>query len=115
MNVERRFLAAVEYRLIRLEQTVDLPLVIGSAPGVQLAIADGGRERRRGPLVERIGRLDVVVAVDQKRGLPRYRRAFGPHHRVSRSLENLDDRAAQTPEVIPQPLRGPPTIRGVSG
>ena len=62
----RRF--GVERRLVGLEQAEDLALVVGGAARVEPAVAHGGLERRPDPLVERVGRLDVVVAVDQQGG-----------------------------------------------
>jgi len=47
------------------------------------------------PFHERIGRLNGVMAIDQERGFPWHWRAFGPHHRVSRSFKDLHHRAAQ--------------------
>ena len=44
---------------------VDLALVVGGATGVQAAVAHGRLERWGGPLLQRVGRLHVVVAVDE--------------------------------------------------
>jgi hypothetical protein len=43
---------------------VDLALVVGGAAGAQAAVAHGRLERRRRPLLQRVGGLHVVVAVD---------------------------------------------------
>src|SRR5215217_1304707 len=48
---------------------VDLALVVGGAAGVQVAVAHGRLERRGGPLLQRVGRLHVVVAVHGDRRL----------------------------------------------
>ena len=52
---------------------VDLALVVGGAAGVQAAVAHGRLERWGGPLLQRVGRLHVVVAVhgDRRRLGPR--------------------------------------------
>ncbi len=42
-----------------------LPLVVAGAAGVDALVLVPGLERRTDPLVERIGGLHVVVAVDQ--------------------------------------------------
>ena len=47
-----------------------LALVVGAAAAVQAAVADLGLERRAGPGVQRVGRLHVVVAVDEHGGGP---------------------------------------------
>ncbi len=44
-----------------------LAFVVGRAAGVDVAVADGRLERRADPLVERLGRLHVVVAVRRAR------------------------------------------------
>src|SRR5439155_15357391 len=51
----------------RLQQAEDLPLVVGGATRVELAVAQRRLERRRRPLGEWIRRLHVVVPVDQER------------------------------------------------
>ena len=52
---------------------VDLALVVGGAAGVQAAVANGRLERWGRPLLQRVGRLHVVVAVhgDRRRLGPR--------------------------------------------
>jgi hypothetical protein len=49
----------------RLEVAEHLSLVVTGPPAEHPAGPHGGLERRRVPLVERVDRLDVVVAVDQ--------------------------------------------------
>ncbi len=49
----------------RFEEAHDLALVVGCATGIKLAVAHGGLEGRGGPLVQRVGRLHVVMAVKQ--------------------------------------------------
>ena len=44
-----------------------LPLVVAYAPPKKVFSADGRIERRRAPLVDRVGRLDVVMSVDEQR------------------------------------------------
>ena len=47
---------------------MDLALVVGRAASEHPVPDDDGLERRRGPQVERVDRLHVVVAVDEDRG-----------------------------------------------
>ena len=56
----------------RFDLVEGLALVVDGAPGQALAVDDHRFEGRRGPLVERIDRLHVVVAVDE------HRRRAGP-------------------------------------
>jgi hypothetical protein len=46
------------------EQNVSLSLIVGGSAREQILAADGGFKWRRGPLIQGIGRLDVVVAVE---------------------------------------------------
>ena len=81
------FTASTE--LHRLQVHPDLALVVDGTPGVEVAVADLRLERRRAPLVERIDRLDVVMAVDERsrqRGIDEALRVDG---RVSRGLDDL--------------------------
>ena len=55
--------------LDRLQPRDQIALVVGHAPAEEKAVALGRLEGRRGPLVQRIGRLDVVVVVDEQRAL----------------------------------------------
>ena len=47
---------------------MDLALVVGRAASEHPVANDDGLERRRGPQVERVDRLDVVMAVDEDGG-----------------------------------------------
>jgi hypothetical protein len=52
-------------------------------PRVEVAVAHLGLERRRPPLVERVDRLDIVVAVDEGRGQRRIHEPLGVDRRVA--------------------------------
>src|SRR4029077_7331561 len=51
------------------QMDMNLALVIGSATAEEIAVADGGFESGRGPQFERLGGLDVLVAVKKNGGL----------------------------------------------
>ena len=57
--------------LHRLDLDVDLALVVAGAAGIDVVAANFRLERRRLPFVQRIGRLHVVMAVEQDRRLAR--------------------------------------------
>ncbi len=99
MDVEGRLAGGIAERLIRPEKTEDLAFVVCRTAGVQLAVPNRRREGRCDPFVERIDRLNVVVAVDQQRRGPGDRRAFGPDHRLPVSLDEGRYRAAQAPKI----------------
>ena len=58
---------ALQPRLGGLEVHDELALVVAGAAGVDDVVLVARLERRPHPLVERIGRLHVVVAVDEHR------------------------------------------------
>ena len=71
-------------RLGGAEVHVQLALVVAGAARVHDVVLVPRLERRPDPLVERIGRLDVVVAVDQDGGLVRAgMEPVGGDHRVA--------------------------------
>ncbi len=55
----------------------DLAFVVRRAPGVDAAVAERGFEGRRDPLIKRIGRLDIVMAVDEDGAFRRIVRRAG--------------------------------------
>ena len=71
LDVHRQRAGRLEPGLGGLQVGEHLPLVVGGPPGVEVAVADGRLERRREPGLQRLGGLDVVVAVDQDRRLAR--------------------------------------------
>ena len=97
----------------RLDVDEHLPLVVGSAAAIETAVAQRRLERRRCPFVERLGRLDVVVAVDQKcRGA----RRMQPVRRDDRMASRASDPhvlQADHAQVVGQPRRASPQILGV--
>ncbi len=77
---------AGQQRFQRLHLRPHLALVVHRAAGVDVAVAFGGLEGRREPLVQRIGRLHVVVPINQHRGLARGVQPVGIDQRVARGL-----------------------------
>jgi hypothetical protein len=64
-----------------------LPLVVGRAAGVHIAVPLGGSEWRRDPLVERIGGLYVVVTVNEHDRRAGNGRRLRVDNRVTRGLD----------------------------
>ncbi len=103
----------VDRRLPRSKQVLDrlhrdhvVALVVCASTRVEDAVADVGFEWRRCPLVQRVGRLHVVVAVNREVGLA------GPAVPVrdddrQPALQNLDDLGLHphAGEAVAQPLR----------
>jgi len=82
-----------------LKVAPDLSFVIDSAAGEDgveavFIFADGGFERGRGPLVEGLGGLDIVVAVNQDGGAVGLVLVFGEDDGVSGGRDDLWGEAA---------------------
>ncbi len=67
LDVDPRELAQIVEQLDRQDVGEKLALVVADAPGIDAPVADRRLKRQANPLLERFGRLDVVVAVDQDR------------------------------------------------
>ena len=115
VHIEGRLAVGIQRRLIGLEQREDLALVVHGPPGIQLSVPHGGLEWRGDPLVDRIDRLDIVVAVAEHRRLALDPGALGPDHRMSGALEQFDHRKAQSAEFVHEPGRRTAAIRRVGG
>ena len=102
----------------RLQEGHDLAFVVAGAAGDDvLGAASGGGdarfERRRHPLCQRIDRLNVVMAVEQ-RSAPRAREVPGEHDRMAPGRAQIGFEA-EIGEVGGDPLRGAAAIGGVRG
>ena len=106
LELHRQPAGGLQPRLGPFDVREHLALVVGGAAGVDIAVAAGRLERRRKPFGQRIGRLHVVMAVDQQR--PACRAPAATRHRRSdcRPLEffPLSSRAIET---APAPNRRP--------
>ena len=95
-----------ELRLERLHVHPQLSLVVHGPAREHLAVPDRGLEWRRRPELERLGRLHIVVAVDEHGRRPRRRLPpFGEHHRMARRGHRLRDEPDLL-ELRVQPRRG---------
>src|SRR6266699_5486596 len=64
-DVDRELSPRGEVRLERLHVEKELAFVVHRSARENLSVAHSRLERRRCPELERLGRLDVVVAVDE--------------------------------------------------
>jgi hypothetical protein len=110
LDRDRQLAACREHGLDRRETRHQVALVIGDAAGMEPSVANGRLEWWREPLLERIGRLDVVVVVEQERrrrsagdlgegawrvvGFDDLRRKAPAMHEVGHGLCGLRQRAA---------------------
>ncbi len=67
LNVDGKFSGHLMQRLKSFEMDVHLAFVVGRTASVNVAVANGGFERRRCPKVERLGRLNVVMSIEEDR------------------------------------------------
>ncbi len=81
-----------------------LPLVVGGAAGVEVAVATGRLERSGRPLLQRIGRLYIVVAVDQGRRGAGHGGRLGKHQRMAGGRNDLG-RKPHPAELVGHPFR----------
>ena len=68
LHIDRQGSPGGEVALDRFEKREDLPFVVGRPAGVEASAAPRGLERGRGPQVERVRGLHVVMAVGQHGG-----------------------------------------------
>src|SRR5260370_3069069 len=69
---------------------VTLPLVVGGAAAEEIACAHGGFERRRGPQIQRLGGLHVVVSVKKNGGLAGRFERFRVNQRMHTGRNDFD-------------------------
>ncbi len=115
LHVDRQTAGLSKVRLDGLEVNEELALVVGGAAREQLLVADGRLERWRRPLVERIDRLDVVVAVDEHRRRPRGAEPLAIDDRMA---WRVDESRAFEPDgahVLCHPLGAAADVTGVFG
>ena len=103
-----------EASIHRLHRDQQRPLVVADAAPVDAPTHNGGRERRRAPFLQRLGRLHVVVAVDQDGG--RVFASFqmvGVNGGMSGGGPGFDGVEACFFQTLCQPLCRPRHVRGV--
>jgi hypothetical protein len=93
-------------RLKSLDVGIDLALVVTAATGVEIAVALGGLKGRAEPLVQRIDRLDIVVAVTEHGGLAGSAEPLGIDQGVALGLKQAHFRHANAFEFRGQELGG---------
>ena len=94
---------------------VHLALVVAGSAGVEISVADGGLKRRRGPQLQRIGRLDVVMAVTQHGRLAGRVQPICIDQRMVRGLDDLDIFEAGFAQAVGDEFGGAPDIGGMLG
>ena len=115
LEVDRQRSPALEVRFDRLDVHERLPLVVGRAARDDVAVFDDGLERRALPQVERVGRLHVVVAVDEDRRGVVGDVVLGVDDGVAARLHHVHLLHADAAEVGGEPLGGAARVVVVVG
>ena len=115
-DVARQLAGDGKMRLDRHQLGEVLALVVADAAGIDPPVADGRLERRAQPRFIRLGRLHVVVAIEQHGGLGGVRTAPAQHHRVVLGGDRLNVHA-QRPQHADEKLRdlGDPLVLRADG
>ena len=114
-HVERQLAVGGQQRLQRLDLRPHLALVVHRAAGVEVAVALRRLEGRREPLVQRIGRLHIVVAVKEHGRLARGMQPVGIDQRMTVGFDQPHVLHADAGQLGGQRLGGAAAIALVLG
>ena len=115
LDVDRQLAVDAQVRFDRGEVHQALALVVDRAAPVDLAVAHRRFERRRRPELERIGRLHVVMAVDQDRRRARRAEPRAVRDRMAAGFEHLGSVSPAARMRADRVLGGAPHVGGVIG
>ncbi len=107
LEVDRKVALGRQVRLGGLGVHEHLALVVTRAAGVQGAVVPSWVERVGGPLLQRVGRLHVVVAVHDDGRLVGGGDVLGVDEGVAVGLDDLGVLHPDAVEVVGEPLGGP--------
>ena len=106
LDVDRRRACRLLERFHCLDVNIQLPLVVRRPPAEDVIADDGGLKRRGIPQFQRIGRLHVVVSVDEEcGGLRPGSQPLGVDDRVTRRGHYLRLGEPCQQQFVPQPHR----------
>src|SRR5215207_10410898 len=91
-------------RLDGLDNGNEVRLHVGRAAGVDQAVTERRLEWRRLPQLERVGRLDVIVTVDEDRGLAGSGVPGAVYNRVAWCFDQADVGHACRSQAISDPV-----------
>src|SRR6202790_2334648 len=90
---------------------VHLAFVVGGATSEEVAIAHCGFKGRRGPELQRLGGLHVVMSVKKNGGLAGSVERFGVHQRVHVGGNDFDGLESGGAQLVRNPVRGAFNVR----
>src|SRR5262249_27772886 len=88
--------------------------VVASAPGEQIISADGGFKWRRGPLVQRIGGLHVVMAINEHSSMSGRPPPRGVNQRMPTGRNDSSVLQTDLAQVCRKPVRAFFNVAGVT-
>ena len=89
LHIDRQPPMLLQQPLHGFDQDVGLAFIVGRPTRVDIIVANVGLKRRRFPFVQRIGRLHVVMPVEQHGGLARRAQPFGVDQRIPFAFDQL--------------------------
>lgn len=106
LQVDRKCSASGQQAAHGLQVVKHLTFVVDRTPGPTFTVDDDRIERRMGPLIDRVDRLDVVVTVDQYgRGSGGSTGPFRIHRRMSGRREQLTSFESCVERSLKEPFR----------
>lgn len=104
LNVDGKSSVELVERFQGLKVDMNLALVVGRAAPVDVAVADGGLKGGRSPKVQRLGGLDIIVAIKKDGRFAGSFEGFGINERVKIGGDNFDVFEASGTETIGNPV-----------
>ncbi len=111
LNVDGKFAAQLMERFERLQVDMNLALVVGGAAAKDISVANFRLESGRGPELQRLGRLDVVVSVEENGGFARSFEGFGIDEGVKTGGNDFDGFEARVAQTVGDPFGSAVDIR----
>ncbi len=112
-QVDRQGAVHLQVRLDRADMHVELALVVHRAAREELAVAHHRLERRCGPKLERLGRLDVVMPVEDRGRTAGSAQPLRVHHRVAGGRDHLGARHPDRAQAAGDMLGAAPHVVAV--
>ncbi len=98
----------------RLDMRPNLAFIVGGAAGVYGVVAHGGREGRRRPKFQRLGRLNIIMPIKKHGGPPGEMLVLGDNNGMPAGGHHRHIQAGKG-KLIGQPLGASPHIGGMLG
>ena len=111
LDVDGQLAGGLVQRIERADVNVHLSFVVGGAAAEEIAAAHGRLKRRRGPQVDRLDGLDVVMAVEKDGGLAGRAQRFGVDEGMHLGGHDLDAIEPGAAQAVGNPLGGALDVR----